>query len=164
MLKRIAAEKTTPIPEVQLDESEEMLFCGVTPKHILYSLDPRKKLPETAMLTNRRLVVCSLVADNPAHIGGRTPSVTSLPLSKVDAIQVTHVSWTAIRALVCVLLFCLYIIPGLCFLVWMSRNTGPRVNVVSGLLRVEVRFADANCDLLRKFVNLLSLHASHSWG
>ena len=156
MSRRILTETSEAPPWLQLEPNEQILFCGHTTKEVWNPADQNKKHPETVVLTNRRLVNMCLV-----KIRG-WPSLTTIPLHRIDAIQSTCVNWSPWTIMICILLFMAQGIPGIIFLVWMYQNYGVRVNVVAGNLRTEVKFSLSSHELYDKFVRALDTYTTVS--
>ena len=145
MQGRIVSEGHEAPSWVRLDTEERLMFFGQTDKRIRNPTVDTESVPEMVLVTNRRLICLSRL---PAR-GGAEPALTTLPMRSVQAIQTTRVRWNTQRVLLCILAFVFYIIPGVIFLIWMKRNGGPRVHIVSGNLRTEVRFFPNEPVLLR---------------
>ncbi len=154
MRGRMVSE-TQPPSWVRLEADERILFSAQTDKRTQDPTSTRESVPETVLVTTRRFICLSRL---PAR-GGAEPALTTLPLRAVQAIQTTRVKWNTQRVLLCILAFVLYIVPGVIFLIWMHRNAGPRVNIVSGNLRTEVRFFPSETTLLTKFLGALDAEA-----
>lgn len=148
MKKRIVRESTETYPGFRPRSDEQVLFCGHTTHRMSNPLDANTKHPETVVLTNQRLVALAKIG-----VQSEEDAVTAIPLGRIDSIQYTYLRWTALRVLGCVLGFIFYVIPGVIYLVHMIRSVGPRVNVVAGTIRVEVKFADP--ELMSRFVHYL---------
>ena len=155
MRKRVNQKRTTAPEWLQLAEDEKLLFCGTSPARVKNPLADNAKHEECVVLTDKRLVaLCSL------GVRSAAPAVTTMPLSQIQAIQTTALSWNVAAVLGIALGFLLYIIPGIIALVYMLMNTGPRVNVVTGNLRVEIKFSPSSPALLREFITWLDLYTS----
>jgi hypothetical protein len=159
MQKRVNQKTTTPPVWLQLVGDEKLLFCGTSPAEVKNPVSDNARHPECVVLTDRRLVsLC------PLRAGSVTPAVTSIPLSQIQVIQTTALSWSATSVIGIVLGFVpgffLLCIPGIVGLIYMLMNIGPRVNVLAGNLRVEIKFSPHSPGLLREFLALINLHTS----
>jgi hypothetical protein len=148
MKSRIDTELTSLPSWFQPVPNEHLIFAGKTSAQVANPLTGDTNEPECVVLTDRRLVSFGLVG---AGAGGRTPAVTTIPLSQVMSIQATVLRWNAATVALCVLAFILYVIPGIVYIMHMERSKGPRVDVVAGTLRIEARFAPWSGDLLTRF-------------
>ena len=151
MSKKISITSDTAPEWLKMNEGEQLLFCGYSPKTVSNPVYNNIKCPECVVLTNKRLVKLG-----PLGIRKGLPAVTIFPLSKISTIQTTFVHWNAASIIICILLFLSYIIPGLIFLIVMLINIGPRVNVVAGSIRTEIKFHPGNQEMLQNFLSLLS--------
>jgi hypothetical protein len=140
---------------LQLAENEALLFCGTSRARVKNPVAGNEKHPECVVLTDKRLVALC-----PLGVRSTTPAVTTVPLSQIQAIQTTALSWNALAVLGIVLGFLFYIIPGIIGLIYMLMNTGPKVNVVTGNLRVEIKFSPSSPALLREFITCLDMYTS----
>lgn len=154
MKGRIDTEGTSPFPGFQRLENETILFCGHTNRRVRNPWDSNRKHPETVMLTDRRLAVLSKIAP-----GRSMSAVNEMHLDQISSIQCTYLAWDAWNVIACVLLFFLYIIPGVIFLIYMTRNVGLNVQVISGILRTEMKFDPKHSALLDKFLGLIQKRA-----
>lgn len=149
MKKRLVNESASNFPGFQLKQEESVLFRAHTTKRIRNPWDNYSKHFETVILTNTRLTALSMVGATSGQ-----EAVTTIPLKKVDSIQYTYLGWTPLRVVACIFGFLWYIVPGVIYLVYMERNKGPRVDVVSGALRLEMKFDEDNPHLLNRFIQL----------
>ena len=152
MRKRIDQKLETAPEWVQLATNEKLLFCGISSARVSNPFADNAKQAECVVLTDKRLVVLSKV--------GAAPAVTSMPLSRIHAIQTTALSWNAVMVLVTILGFLCWIVPGVIILIYMILNAGPKVNVIAGNLRVEIKFSPSAQPLFREFVTSLDLYSS----
>jgi len=154
MYNRIKHKMETLPSWIKLEANEKLVFCGRASTRVTNPRDRNAREQETVVLTDKRLItLCRLTG-----LRNATPGVTSIPLSQIQAVQTTALSWNALNILGIVIGFLFYIIPGIIGLVYMLLNVGPRVNVVTGILRSEVRF-DNNCpELLDEFITALEKH------
>ncbi len=155
MFKRVNQKRNTAPEWLQLAEDEKMLFCGTSPARVKNPIADNVQHPECVVLTDKRLVtLCSL------DVRSTTPAVTTIPLSQIQAVQTTALAWNAATILLVIIGFLFCMIPGIIALVYMLRNTGPRVNVVVGNLRVEIKFAPYSPAILREFISWLDLYTA----
>ena len=150
MLKRVLRESNDGIPGLVMDDSEQIVLCLHTDREVRNPMDQNEKYPETALITNRRLVVLARHSYFKDEV-----TFTSMPLDNIQVVQTTNVSWTLARILTGIVAFVLYIAPGILFLIHMYFAVGASVNVVSGNLRTEVRFHPRHKDLLQQSVAFL---------
>ena len=156
MRKRVNTERKD-VPEwFQMAENEKLLFCGYSPATLRNPVASNAMYSECVVLTDKRLVTFC-----PLGLRGGTPAVTTVPLSRVSAVQTTCIDWNTATILICVVLFLLYILPGVIFLVFMWLYRGPRVNVVAGILRTEIKFHPNSQQLLQRFLAYLDVCTSY---
>lgn len=147
MKGRLDTEIPAPFPGFMPLEKETILFCAQTDKRVKNPLDNNREHPETVVVTDQRLLALSMVSPS-----ARMTAVSIVPLERVSAVQCTYLGWDAWKILACIILFLLYIIPGVIFLVWMNRNLGPRVHLVSGVFAIDLRFHREHPALFNKFM------------
>lgn len=147
MKGRLETESPGAFPGFVPLEKEMVAFCAQTDKRIKNPMDGNRKHPETVVVSDQRLAVLSMIS--PA---ARMTAVTIMPLDRVTTIQCTYLDWDTWRVLTCVILFFIYIIPGVIFLVWMNKNVGFVVHVVSGVVRIDLKFDKDHPALFNKFM------------
>jgi hypothetical protein len=155
MRKRLNQKSNTAPQWLQLAKEEKLLFCGTSPARLKNPVAGNARHPECVVLTNKRLVALC-----PLGVRTLAPAVTTMPLSRIEAIQTTALSWNAMAILGIIIGFLFYIIPGIIGLIYMLMNTGPRVNVIAGNLRMEIKFSPFSPELLREFITLLDLYTA----
>ena len=153
MLKRIYSEKHTAPEWCKLAQGENLLFCGVSKQQLSNPVNQNIIEYECVVLTDKRLITL-------AQLKG-TPAVTTMPLSHISAILTTALRWNAVNILLLLLLLLMFLIPGIMFIWYMLRHSGPRVNVIADSLRTEIKFTPGNSALLTKFINHLDLCTSY---
>lgn len=147
------------IPEwLQLGADETLLFSAETDRHVQNPIANVAPTPEAAILTDRRLICLAHLKT----LGRNEPVLTTMPLSAVQAIQTTRVTWNVRMILLCIFSFVMYILPGVIFLFWMNRNLGAHVNVVAGNLRTEIKFHPEAAALPEKFLEALDAEVSRT--
>ena len=150
MLKRVLRESNDSIPGLVMDDSEQIVLCLHTDREVRNPMDQNEKYPETALITNRRLVVLARHSYFKDEV-----TFTSMPLDNIQVVQTTNVSWTLTKILASLVAFLFYIVPGIIFLIHMHYAVGASVNVASGGVRTVVRFHPRHKDLLQQFVAFL---------
>ena len=150
MDKHINRESSHGIHGLAMKAGENILLCLHTDQDVSNPLNENKKHPETAVITNKRLIV--LAQDNSSI---HDVILTSMPLDKIETVQTTCVSWNTASVLVCIVAFLFFVIPGIAFLFCMESKKGATVNVCAGSLRSEVKFHPDSNALLQDFVALL---------
>lgn len=155
MQGRIVSEGHQVPSWVQLEAEERLLFFGQTNKRVRNPTAGTESVPEAALVTDRRVICLSRVAGR----GGAQPTLTTLPIRSVQAIQTVRVRWDARMVLLCIIAFLFYLIPGVIFLIWMAKNSGASVHIVSGNLRTEVKFFPDDTVLLKQFLDALTAEA-----
>jgi hypothetical protein len=153
MRKRIYSEKHTAPEWSKLAQGENLLFCGVSKKQLSNPVNQNINEYECVVLTDKRLITL-------VQLKG-TPTVTTMPLSHISAIQTTALRWNTLTILLLVLLLLMFIIPGVIFLYYMLQYSGPRVNVIADSLCTVIKFSPGNSALLTKFINHLDLCTSY---
>ena len=148
MKKAIIRESSDYFPGFQLKENEKALFCGHSDKRVKNPLDNNKKYFETVILTNERLVTLS-------NVNPKLDAVSSIPLSQIDFIQYTFLDWDFLKVLLCMLGFIFYIAPGIIYLLYVNKNIGNMVSVLSGVLKIDIKLDKDNPEILNKFIKLM---------
>ena len=147
------------IPGLRLRSDEQVVFCGQRRQWIDNPLDPRSKCRESAVLTDRRLVVLERRKFRPTSL---SPTLVNVPLHKIDSVFTVDYGWTLLHVLVCMLLCLLYIVPGVVYFFHMWRQRGLWVVVVSGSSTTEIKFSRGCAEGVREFANLIHAYTDSS--
>jgi len=156
---RTAPQSEVPemFPGLPLQDGERVLLSGYAKKRLYNPLRPGPKHREGFVLSDRRLIM--LTRPRVAHTGSTVSNFTSMPLRKIDAVQILDVRWSFLSIVVFLLLLLFYIVPGLIYLVYMSSRVGLWLAVHSGGCSNECRLARSAAPTLAEFTTMVDLYA-----